>query len=51
MTTKHKPLPCRGCLQTCGNYQRCHGRPWRLTHLPNEADGKKPLKPKAGGAI
>ncbi|MFV1871920.1 MAG: hypothetical protein ACMZ64_01165 [Oleiphilus sp.] len=24
-------LPCRGCIATCKNYQRCDGKPWRLT--------------------
>lgn len=46
MTTDHKSLPCRGCLPTCGNYNRCQGRPWRLTQLPNETDGKKFSKQK-----
>ncbi len=23
-------LPCRGCLPSCANYDRCEGKPWRM---------------------
>jgi hypothetical protein len=23
-------LPCRGCLPTCKNFDRCEGKPWRV---------------------
>lgn len=28
-TALEKRLPCRGCTNTCANYQHCDGKPWR----------------------
>ena len=25
-----RTLPCRGCLASCINFDRCEGRPWTL---------------------
>lgn len=27
---KYPRLPCRGCLTSCKNYDRCDGKPWRM---------------------
>ena len=29
---KTNRLPCRGCTEKCSNYERCNGKPWRLTN-------------------
>lgn len=33
MTADNERLPCRGCTRDCPNYERCDGKPWRLSLL------------------
>jgi hypothetical protein len=29
---KYPRLPCRGCLASCKNYDRCDGKLWRMAN-------------------
>ncbi len=30
-----KRLPCRGCTNSCENYNHCNGKLWRMSYVPS----------------